>query len=337
MTFTIRRSFLVVLVALVVVAAGVFVAQRASAVSATPVVYVATGENFPDALGAASAAAVKGGPVLLVQRNSIPSETRAELSRLNPSVIFVAGGTAVVSDAVFNQLKAYASNVVRLAGANRYSTAVEVSKSAFPATGSSTAALEARIAALEALLAGVTRNGDTLLLTGMNLQVVNGMGTTDSKNTLGNLVIGYNTFSSGTPFRGGSHYLVVGDDHQYRSWGGIVAGRNNTASGEWASVTGGHANTASGAYASVTGGTGNTASNYDASVSGGLDNTASGSDASVSGGRDNTASGTYASVVRRLQRHRQRRLVVGAQRFSQHGQWGLLVGGRRLLQRGQRR
>ena len=47
MTVTIRRSTLVVLVAVLVIAAGVFVSQRANAASATPVVYVATGENFP--------------------------------------------------------------------------------------------------------------------------------------------------------------------------------------------------------------------------------------------------------------------------------------------------
>ncbi|MEA3510924.1 MAG: S-layer homology domain-containing protein [Actinomycetota bacterium] len=165
-------------------------------------------------------------------------------------------------------------------------------------SGGDSRTVDGRLDALETLLAGVSREGDTLLLSGMNLQVVNGMGTTASKNILGNVIIGYNEPpGGGTVYRGGSHYLVVGPGHQYRSWGGIVAGYGNTASGEWASVTGGHANTASGPYSSVTGGTGNTASNSNASVSGGLDNTASGPDASVSGGRDNTASGGYASVT----------------------------------------
>jgi putative cell wall-binding protein len=90
----IRRSVLVVVLSLLVVAAGiVLVSQRASAASSTPVVYVATGENFPDALGAAAAAAVQGGPVLLVRNTSIPAATAAELARLSPNVIYVAGGT----------------------------------------------------------------------------------------------------------------------------------------------------------------------------------------------------------------------------------------------------
>ena len=127
MTFTIRRSILVVLVCLVVVAAGVFVSQRASAASSTPVVYVATGENFPDALGAGPAAAIVKGPILLVSLNAIPGETAAELTRLAPDKIIIVGGTAVVSASVESGLAAYAGTVERIAGANRYDTAAKLS------------------------------------------------------------------------------------------------------------------------------------------------------------------------------------------------------------------
>jgi hypothetical protein len=252
MSITIRRS-LVLFVSVLVLIAGVFVVQRANAASSTPVVYVATGENFPDALGAAAAAAVQGGPVLLVTKTAIPAETKAELSRLSPDVIYVSGGTAVVSDTVFDALKAYAPTVKRVAGANRYSTAVEVSKSAFPVTSSgggdvaaltaAVNALTARVSALEAentvlksTLSGVTRNGDTLTFTGMNLQVVNGEGSTSSSNSLGNVIIGYNEDLFGDETRTGSHYLVVGPDHAWTLYGGIVAGAGNTASGRYSSV-----------------------------------------------------------------------------------------------------
>jgi len=299
---TIRRRHLTIvtaIIALLIAVAWIGVASRASAASATPVVYVATGENFPDALGAASAAAVQGGPVLLVTRTSIPVETKDELTRLAPDVIYVAGGTAVVSDTVFNQLKAYAPTVQHVAGANRYATAVEVSKSAFPATGGAgTAALEARIHQLETLLAGVTRNGNTLTLTGMNLQIVNGEGSTESNNGTGNIIIGYNEAPSSTPagYRDGSHYLIVGEGHTYRSAAGIVAGYQNTASSYGASVTGGRYNTASGVTASVTGGWGNTASGTSASVTGGNDNTASMDNSSITGGVRNTVLGMTASI-----------------------------------------
>jgi hypothetical protein len=293
----------IVVSVLVVVTAWVVVSSRATAASSTPVVYVATGENFPDALGASAAAAVQGGPVLLVRKGSIPSETAAELSRLSPDVIFVVGGTAVIDDTVVSQLGAYASTVTRVAGANRYATAAAVSAAVFPVSGGGGGALEARVAALEAqvdalqaLLSGVTRNGDTLLLTGMNLQVVNGQGETVTSNGLGNVIIGYNEDEGSDETRTGSHYLIVGKEHTWTAYAGIVAGYRNTATGNHASVSGGRDNTASGYAASVSGGIYNTASGSRSWVSGGRDNTASGTYASVSGGRNNTASDNYASV-----------------------------------------
>lgn len=301
---TVARRPLFLFACLLVVAVGVFAAQRANAASSTPVVYVATGSNFPDALGAASAAAVQGGPVLLVQQNSIPQVTKDELTRLAPDLIVVAGGTAVVSDAVVTELGGYASSVARAAGSDRYTTAVEVSKSAFPAAGGGSAALEARVALLEskvadleALLVGVSRSGDVLLFEGMNLQVVNGDGLTASMNGLGNVIIGYNEDDVDTEVRTGSHYLIVGADNDWTSYGGIVAGYGNTATALYASVTGGAFNTASNSYSSVTGGSTNTASGLAASVCGGQGNTADGSFASVTGGQSNTATGSYSSVT----------------------------------------
>ena len=67
-----------------------------------PVVYVTTGENFPDALSAAPAAASQGGPILLTNPSFAPSSTLAELQRLNPARVIVVGGTVAVSDAAFN-------------------------------------------------------------------------------------------------------------------------------------------------------------------------------------------------------------------------------------------
>jgi hypothetical protein len=175
----------------------------------------------------------------------------------------------------------------------------------------------ARIAELENLLAGASRmqvNGQpTLQLSGINLQVVNGTGTTGGDpNGLGNLLIGYDTPRGSEPHKSGSHYLIIGNEHNYTSYGGIVSGARNTASGPYASVTGGYANTAtgpfaavtggylgtaSGQYSSVSGGEANTASGFWSSVSGGWMNTASGEAASVSGGYKNTASGTLASIL----------------------------------------
>ena len=97
------------------------------------VAYVATGTNFPDALAGVAAAGSGGGPVLLVKPNELPGETAAELARLDPARIVVLGGTGVVSDGVAAALRPYATTgrIDRMAGANRYATAVDVSSSTF--------------------------------------------------------------------------------------------------------------------------------------------------------------------------------------------------------------
>ncbi len=129
-----QLAIFTVVIALFVSVAWVGVGNQARAGSATPVVYVATGENFPDALGAGPAAAIVKGPMLLVAQNAIPGETAAELTRLAPDKIIIVGGTAGVSPAVEDGLTAYAGTVERIAGANRYDTAAQLSAATYPAT-----------------------------------------------------------------------------------------------------------------------------------------------------------------------------------------------------------
>jgi len=165
-------------------------------------------------------------------------------------------------------------------------------------------ALEAENAALKTLLAGAKRGTDpntgvdTLTFTNMNVQIVNGSGTTEGIVTgTGNLIIGYNApRAEGGDVRTGSHMLVIGSQNNYSSYGGMVVGYFNETSSRYASVSGGLQGTASGQYASISGGLNNTASGIFASVSGGYGATASGDTASISGGYLATASGPYASI-----------------------------------------
>lgn len=73
------------------------------------------------------------------------------------------------------------------------------------------------VLALDGLLAlSQDVNGfDTALFNGVNVQVVNGVGTTTSVNGLGNLVIGYNASSGTFVDRLGSHNVILGDDQSY--------------------------------------------------------------------------------------------------------------------------
>src|SRR5262245_52488933 len=103
----------------------------------------------------------------------------------------------------------------------------------------------------------VSVSGTEMFITGANLSIRSGAGTTGgTPNGLGNLVVGYNE-NFLPPFvqpRSGSHNIVVGTANGYSSFGGIVAGQGNRISAPYASVSGGTGNTASGTWASVSGG-----------------------------------------------------------------------------------
>ncbi|HUF05834.1 MAG TPA: PQQ-dependent sugar dehydrogenase [Candidatus Binatia bacterium] len=99
----------------------------------TPVVHVATGATYPDALAGGAAAARDRGPVLLVTQNTIPSATAAELTRLKPNRIVVLGGTGAISSAVESQLGSFApGGVTRAAGPDRFATAAAIARSFAP-------------------------------------------------------------------------------------------------------------------------------------------------------------------------------------------------------------
>jgi hypothetical protein len=127
---------------------------------------------------------------------------------------------------------------------------------------------EQRVAALEKLLKHFSRKGNEVRLTGANLHIRNGLGSTDCTaeegkeipdcpNGLGNLIVGYNELRNNPDFpdvRTGSHNVVVGQQHNFSRFGGLVVGEFNTISGDFAAVSGGNVNTASGGWSSVSGG-----------------------------------------------------------------------------------
>lgn len=157
--------------------------------------------------------------------------------------------------------------------------------------------LEKRIAKLEALLLGVSRDGDDITFEGVNVYIVSGSGSTDGEvNGLGNLIVGYNEPRPSGSVKTGSHNIVVGLRHNYALYGGMVVGNTNEIVGAYATVSGGMNNQAFGYASSVSGGYNNMSSHLFSSVSGGSDNTASGQQSSVSGGRNNLSSGLNAFV-----------------------------------------
>jgi polyvinyl alcohol dehydrogenase (cytochrome) len=104
-------------------------------------VYLATGTNFPDALAGAALAAVAGGPLLLTDPKTLPSETAAEIARLHPSAIVVLGGTTAVSSQVAAAAVSAAGGATlsRLEGPDRYQTADAVASVLVSVKGGTTA------------------------------------------------------------------------------------------------------------------------------------------------------------------------------------------------------
>jgi hypothetical protein len=164
--------------------------------------------------------------------------------------------------------------------------------------------------------------GPLVLLSGVNFQVVNGAGQTNSINGLGNIIIGYdeindlpyneycsdglwdnetdctdNSEAWGISHKSGSHYLVLGSRNNYSQYGGLVSGFANFSTGIFSNVTGGYNGAATGEYSIVSGGLSGHAAGDTSSVSGGVGNIASGDNSSVSGGYTNTASGYVSSVL----------------------------------------
>ncbi|MDP2234602.1 MAG: cell wall-binding repeat-containing protein [Actinomycetota bacterium] len=88
-------------------------------------VVIATGANWPDALGGSALAGVMYGPILLSPKDALPADVLAEIERLNPSSAYVLGGEGALSDDVLAELTDLLGeeNVTRLGGADRYETA----------------------------------------------------------------------------------------------------------------------------------------------------------------------------------------------------------------------
>jgi len=140
------------------------------------------------------------------------------------------------------------------------------------------------------------RAGDVITISGANLHVTNGLGSADTTNGLGNVIIGYNESRGGDDERTGSHNLVLGKQNNFSSYGGIIAGQVGAIAAPGACVLGGFENIANGDFSVVTGGLENTASGPWSIVTGGKLNNASGDGAVVTGGRTNTAAGTTSVV-----------------------------------------
>lgn len=131
-----------------------------------PVVYVASGANYPDALSASGLAGFQESPLLLVAKYEVPSSVWTQLTRLKPKRIIIAGGSGVVSGSVQKKLATVAP-VQRIAGADRYETSRALAKASPAKSGTSFVATGRDFPdALSASPAAAKQGGPVILLDG---------------------------------------------------------------------------------------------------------------------------------------------------------------------------
>lgn len=93
------------------------------------VVFVASGESFPDALSAGPAAIGEQAPMLLTRPTALPEDTAAALDDLSASAAVVVGGPAAVSDDVLAAVdERVRVGTRRIAGEDRYETSAKIAE-----------------------------------------------------------------------------------------------------------------------------------------------------------------------------------------------------------------
>ncbi|WP_407306616.1 cell wall-binding repeat-containing protein [Desulfosporosinus sp. SB140] len=115
--------------------AGTTAAQTAAAIAdqtgwtGTAILASSTSYGMVDALTAGPLATYLKAPILLTGAGStLDSDTKAELIKLKVKTVYVTSGTAVISQAVLDQLSSMGITVVPLGGADRADTSVNIAK-----------------------------------------------------------------------------------------------------------------------------------------------------------------------------------------------------------------
>ncbi|HHX69044.1 MAG: cell wall-binding repeat-containing protein [Miniphocaeibacter sp.] len=83
-----------------------------------------SGRKHPDGLTGGVLASVLNGPVLLTEKDSVPTSVKNEINRLGVKNIYIVGGTNSVSKKVESSLSGY--NIKRIDGSDRTETATNV-------------------------------------------------------------------------------------------------------------------------------------------------------------------------------------------------------------------
>lgn len=102
--------------------------ETAAAVAAqwpegSPIVFLASGEDYPDALTGGAVATRANAPILLTRSDHLPQATRTALETLAPSSVVILGREVAVDASVQEDVTEIVENTRRIGGQNRYETA----------------------------------------------------------------------------------------------------------------------------------------------------------------------------------------------------------------------
>ena len=89
-------------------------------------VILTSSDKMVDALASSPYGVGKNAPTLLVDKDSISKEVLSEIKRLNPSKVIIAGGKLSISEKVEDQIKQLGIKQQRIAGHDRFETAVKL-------------------------------------------------------------------------------------------------------------------------------------------------------------------------------------------------------------------
>ncbi|MCS5721788.1 cell wall-binding repeat-containing protein [Herbiconiux sp. CPCC 203407] len=86
------------------------------------VVYIASGENYSDALSASAIAAQRGAPLVLARSTTLPNYVYNVVNHFDPAHIVVVGGESTLKPELIEQLQDMRNNatVTRIGGADRF-------------------------------------------------------------------------------------------------------------------------------------------------------------------------------------------------------------------------
>ncbi len=158
-------------------------------------VFIVNQKAFSDALSISPYSAYTKSPILLVDQNSVSPNVLNYINSHKSTIkmVYVIGGTGVISDSVMSQLP----NAVRLAGSDRYGTCLQVNST------------------LPAVMYPIKQDGTTeqmqfYLMNGQDGHMADGISTAANASKMGNLNSGQNIFwlTNGSQFPYTSQQII---------------------------------------------------------------------------------------------------------------------------------